>query len=137
MGYEFGLTNYILHELGNNLSDDFIALKNENASFGNIINEDERIDREINKINEKSSKYRLLLDRNNENIKEIIVCIDLLLEIEISFKTSFVMIIGDIINNDDLVKVIDNETNGFEDTVKESDKIFYESIYEYLGYLCT
>ena len=81
MKYEFGLVNYFLHELGDNLSNESIAIKNENEMFDNKLTNKERISREINKIKDKTDKYNDYLDIDNKNIKEIIVCIDLLLGI--------------------------------------------------------
>jgi len=137
MKYEFGLVNYFLHELGDNLSNESIAIKNENEMFDNKLTNKERINREINKINDKTDKYNDYLDIDNKNIKEIIVCIDLLLGIEISFKTTFILVASDILEDDNASKVLDLESDSFEDTLKESDKIFRKIIKNYLDKICT
>ena len=137
MKYEFGLVNYFLHELGDNLSNESIAIKNENKMFDNKLTNKERISREINKIKDKTDKYNDYLDIDNKNIKEIIVCIDLLLGIEISFKTTFILVASDILEDDNASKVLDLESDSFEDTLKESDKIFRKIIKNYLDKICT
>ena len=137
MKYEFGLVNYFLHELGDNLSNESIAIKNENEMFNNKLTNKERISREINKIKDKTDKYNDYLDIDNKNIKEIIVCIDLLLGIEISFKTTFILVASDILEDDNASKVLDLESDSFEDTLKESDKIFRIIIKNYLDKICT
>ena len=137
MKYEFGLVNYFLHELGDNLSNESIAIKNENEMFDNKLTNKERISREINKIKDKTDKYNDYLDIDNKNIKEIIVCIDLLLGIEISFKTTFILVASDILEDDNASKVLDLESDSFEDTLKESDKIFRKIIKNYLDKICT
>ncbi len=137
MKYEFGLVNYFLHELGDNLSNESIAIKNENEMFDNKLTNKERINREINKIKDKTDKYNDYLDIDNKNIKEIIVCIDLLLGIEISFKTTFILVASDILEDDNASKVLDLESDSFEDTLKESDKIFRKIIKNYLDKICT
>ena len=137
MKYEFGLVNYFLHELGDNLSNESIAIKNENKMFDNKLTNKERISREINKIKDKTDKYNDYLDVDNKNIKEIIVCIDLLLGIEISFKTTFILVASDILENDNASKVLDLKSDSFENTIKESDKIFRKIIKNYLDKICT
>ena len=137
MEYKDSLVNYFLHELGSNLSDETIAIKNENEMFDNKLNDNERINREIDKIKDKSNKYDNYLDINNINIKEIIVCIDLLLGIEISFKTNFILVASDILEDDNIVKIIDFNTDSFDDTLKESDKIFKKVIKNYIKKKCT
>ena len=137
MKYEFGLVNYFLHELGDNLSNESIAIKNENEMFDNKLTNKERISREIKKIKDKTDKYNDYLDIDNKNIKEIIVCIDLLLGIEISFKTTFILVASDILEDDNASKVLDLESDSFEDTLKESDKIFRKIIKNYLDKICT
>ena len=132
MKYEFGLTNYFLHELGNNLSSDNSLFENENKMFDSNINEEDRINIEINKIKNISDKYNKCLDNNKDNIKDIIVCIDLLLGIEVSFKSNFINISMDILEDDRLSKIYDIETDSYEDTIKESDKILKIVIKEYL-----
>ena len=137
MKYEFGLVNYFLHELGDNLSNESIAIKNENKMFDNKLTNKERISREINKIKDKTDKYNDYLDVDNKNIKEIIVCIDLLLGIEISFKTTFILVASDILEDDNASKVLDLKSDSFENTLKESDKIFRKIIKNYLDKICT
>ena len=137
MEYEYGLANYFLHELGNNLSNESIALENENKMFNNKLTNKERINREINKIKDISPDYNNYLDRNNKNIKEIIVCIDLLLGIEISFKINFILVASEILEDESISKVLDHNSNSFEDTIKESDKIFKSAIKDYLKKICT
>ena len=137
MKYEFGLVNYFLHELGDNLSNESIAIKNENEMFDNKLTNKERISREINKIKDKTDKYNDYLDIDNKNIKEIIVCIDLLLGIEISFKTTFILVASDILEDDNASKVLDLKSDSFENTLKESDKIFRKIIKNYLDKICT
>lgn len=134
---ENSLTNYFLHELGSNLSDETIAIKNEEEMFNNMLNDYERINREIDKIKDKSNKYDKYLDINNINIKEIIVCIDLLLGIEISFKTNFILVASSILEDENIIKIIDCDTDSFDDTLKESDKIFKKVIKNYLNKICT
>ena len=134
---ENSLTNYFLHELGSNLSDETIDIKNENEMFNNKLNDSERINIEIDKIKDKYDKYDKYLDINNINIKEIIVCIDLLLGIEISFKTNFILVASDILEDEDIIKIIDCDTNSFDETLKESDKIFKRVIKNYLNKNCT
>ena len=136
MEYKYSLTSYFLHELGSNLSDDTIAFKNEEEMFNNKFNDSERINREIDKIKDKYNKYDKYLDINNKNIKEIIVCIDLLLGIEISFKTNFILVASSILENENINKIIDCDTDNFDDTLKESDKIFKRVIKDYLNKIC-
>ncbi len=131
MKYEFGLANYFLHELGNNLCEDNILLKNENEMFDSKMDEEERIIREIDKIKSKSNKYDKYLD-NKDNIKDIIVCIDLLLGIEVSFKSNFICIAKDILEDDRMNKIFELDTDIYEDTIKEADKVLNKVIKEYL-----
>ena len=86
---------------------------------------------------DKTDKYNDYLDVDNNNIKEIIVCIDLLLGIEVSFKTTFIVVASDILEDDNASKVLDLESDSFEDTLKESDKIFRKIIKKYLDKICT
>lgn len=137
MKYEYGLVNYFLHELGINLENDDSAIINEENEFDSNLNDEERIIKEIDKIKNKSSKYNKYLDINNENIKEIIVCIDLLLGIEISFKTSFISVAMELLNNEKIINIIENDINNYEDTIKESNKILINLIKDYLVKLCT
>ena len=131
MKYEYGLANYFLHELGSNLSDDDALINNENKMFDSKMDEEERIIREIDKIKKISKKYDNYLDKNNENIKDIIVCIDLLLGIEISFKRNFIIIASNILEDDRLSEIFDLENN-YDQTIKETDKLFVNIIKEYL-----
>lgn len=132
MAYEFGLTNYFLHELGENLSKDGVIIENEDKAFNNKLNDKERIKREIKKIKDITNNYDSYLDINNENIKLIIVCIDLLVGIEISFKTSFIELAGMILENEEISKIMEFEFNDYDETIKESDKVFVDTITKYL-----
>ena len=136
MNYEFGLTNYILHELGNNLSDEDIVFINEDKAFNNKLSNNKRIDREINKIKSITDKYNDILEIKNKNIKEIIVCIDLLLGIEVSFKTSFLVVASYLLDNDSINKILDIDSSNYDDTLKKSDKIIKKIIVKYLEELC-
>ena len=118
MKYEYGLVNYFLHELGTNLETDDSAVVNEDKMFDSSLSDEDRINREIDKIKDKSDKYNKYLDFNNLNIKEIIVCIDLLLGIEISFKTNFILVASEILEDDNVSKVLDIESDDFEETLK-------------------
>ena len=100
--------------------------------FDSNMNEEDRINIEINKIKNISDKYNKYLDNNKDNIKDMIVCIDLLLSIEVSFKSNFINISMDILEDDRLSKIYDIETDSYEDTIKESDKILKKVIKEYL-----
>ena len=137
MKYEYGLVNYFLHELGINLENDDSAIINEEKEFDSNLSEEEKIIKEIDKIKNKSNKYNKYLDINNKNIKEIIICIDLLLGIEISFKTSFVVVAMELLNNEKIINIVDNDIDNYEDTIKESDKILINIIKDYLVKLCT
>ena len=137
MKYEYGLVNYFLHELGINLENDDSAIINEKKEFDSNLNDEERIIKEIDKIKNKSNKYNKYLDINNKNIKEIIVCVDLLLGIEISFKTSFIIVATELLNNEKIINIIENDIDNYEDTIKESDKILINLIKDYLVKLCT
>lgn len=137
MKYEYGLVNYFLHELGNNLNDGDSALINENKLFDSELSEKDRIIKEIDKIKDKSCKYSDYLDADDENIREIIVCIDLLLKIEISFKTSFIKVATELLKHEDFNIMIDNTTNSYDETIEEADKLLISLINNYLVKLCT
>ena len=100
MKYQYGLSNYFLHELGINLDNSDSANNNEEKIFKKL-GESERIDKEIDKIKKKYRKNNYSDEENiiiskalkcKDNIKEIIVCLDLIMEIEVSFKTTFVYV---------------------------------------------
>lgn len=131
MKYEYGLANYFLHELGNNLSEDNALINNENKMFDSKMTDEERIIREIDRIKNKSKKYDNYLDKDKDNIKDIIVCIDLLLGIEVSFKSNFISIASNILEDDRLSIIFDLENN-YDQTIKETDKLFKNIINEYL-----
>ena len=122
MKYEYGLVNYFLHELGNNTITDDIK--------------DDLIEKEINRIKNRSIKYNKYLDINNENIKKIIVCIDLLLEIEVSLKKTFLIVASELLIDEKINNIIYNNTDNYDETIKEADKIFIEVIKKYLVKLC-
>lgn len=135
--YEFGLANYFLHELGNNLCDEDSAIKNENNAFNNKLSEEERIILEINKIKKITDKYDNYLDIKKDNIKEIIVFIDLLLGIKISFKTSFINIVDKVLCSKELIDLTDLEFESYDETIKCYDSIFENVISSLLDSICT
>ena len=136
MKYEFGLVNYFLHELGDNLENENSSIINENKMFDCNLSDEEKIIIEINKIKDKSSKYNKYLN-NKDNIKKIIVCIDLLLKIEISFKTTFIIVASELLKDGDFIKIVESNTDNYDETIKESDKILINIIKNYLVKLCT
>lgn len=136
MGYEFGLTNYILHELGSNMIDRDTLLKNEELCFDSDLSEEDRIIVEINKIKNVTNEYNNLLSNSFINIKEAIVCIDLLLEIEVSFKRDFINIITYILDNNEINNLLDLEFVSYDETLKKSDELFEKLIYDYLTNKC-
>ena len=76
MKYQYGLSNYILHELGVNLENSDSAIKNEEKIFKKL-NESERIDKEIGKIKKKyNTKIIYGGSVNSENIKDIVKICD-------------------------------------------------------------
>ena len=137
MKYEFGLVNYFLHELGNNLINDDSAIINENKMFDTKLSDKDRIVREINKIKDKSDKYNDYLDVDNNNIKEIIICIDLLLGIEISFKTAFILVASKILEDEKFSEMLNINTDDYDTNMKEADKLLKKIIKNYLKNICT
>ena len=136
MKYQYGLSNYILHELGSNLEDNDSAIKNEEKIFKKL-NESERIEKEIGKIKKKYKKNKFNDKENTiisnalkskDNIKEIIVCLDLIMKIEISFKTTFISIVKDILVDEDIISMLDNE----ELNSDEMDNAIKCSLFDYL-----
>ena len=137
MKYEFGLVNYFLHELGNNLINDDSAIINENKMFDTKLSDKDRIVREIDKIKDKSDKYNNYLDVDNNNIKEIIICIDLLLGIEISFKTAFILVASKILEDEKFSEMLNINTDDYDTNMKEADKLLKKIIKKHLKELCT
>lgn len=137
MKYQYGLSNYFLHELGINLDDVDSATNNEEKVF-KYLNESERINKEISKIKKKykknnySDKENLIINKAlkcKDNIREIIVCLDLILEIEISFKNSFIVVAKDILVNEDIIGMLDNDN--FNPV--EMDNTLRNCIFNYLN----
>lgn len=137
MKYKYGLSNYILHELGINLDNSSSAINNEDKKFRGL-NESERIDKEINKIKKKYNKNNYSDEENiiinkalnsRNNIKEIIVCLDLIMEIEVSFKTTFIVVVKEILIDKDIINMLDNE----EFNPDEMDKSFRNCIFDYIN----
>ena len=136
MKYQYGLSNYFLHELGINLDNSDSANNNEEKIFKKL-GESERIDKEIDKIKKKYRKNNYSDEENiiiskalkcKDNIKEIIVCLDLIMEIEVSFKTTFVIVAKDILIDEDIINMLDNDN--FDPS--EMDNTLHNCVFNYL-----